>query len=131
MEDKFVFLSIMESEVHTLLFNLLEMWCCLTLQTLTKNALLAYLPEGKMAPSAGTHLNVALPIYQSANTKGMTESLLHGDIYHSNNKLVQQNYSNLRKRFFELKDSPEPTMREYYMRTMRHARIKKSNTQRA
>jgi len=33
IEEQFVFLSIFPKEVDSLLLNLLEMWCCLILQT--------------------------------------------------------------------------------------------------
>jgi len=89
IEDQFVFLSIFQKEVDPLLLNLLEMWCCLILQTLTKNALLAYIPKGMVAPYAGMHLNVALPIYQSLQGDAVIDTL-HGDLYHSNDPLVQR-----------------------------------------
>jgi len=106
------------------------MWCCLMLQTLTKNALLAYIPEGMVAPYAGMHLNVALPIHQSLQGDATIDTL-HGDLYHSNDPLLQRYYSSLRRRFYELKYSPNPLLREYYCRTIRGAQIKASATRRA
>jgi hypothetical protein len=58
-EEKFVFLSAFEKKVDTLLLNILEMSCCLILQTLTKIALESYLPAGTVAPNAGMHLNAS------------------------------------------------------------------------
>jgi hypothetical protein len=43
VEEEFVFLSATEI-VDPLLLNLLEIWGCLMLQTLTRNALAKYLP---------------------------------------------------------------------------------------
>lgn len=130
IEDKFVFLSTFQKEVDSLLLNLLEMWCCLILQTITKNALLAYIPKGMVAPYAGMHLNVALPIHQSLQGDAVFDTL-HGDPYHSNDPLVQRYYSSLRRRFYELKYSPNPLLREYYCRTRRDAQTKASVTRRA
>ncbi|KAH8691303.1 hypothetical protein BGW36DRAFT_431855 [Talaromyces proteolyticus] len=127
MDEKFVFLSIVEGDVDRLLLNLLEMWCCLILQTFTKNALLAYLPQGTVGPRGGMHLNVALPIYQSTRGDAVVDTL-HGDLHHSNDPFVQQYYSSLRKGFFGLKNSPNPAMQEYYRTTMRNGQVKKSIT---
>ena len=49
VKEEFVFLSATD-RVDPLLLNLLEMWCCLMLQTLTKNALAKYLPANMVAP---------------------------------------------------------------------------------
>ena len=64
VEEEFVFLSATD-RVDPLLLNILEMWCCLMLQTLTKNALAKYLPANMVAPYAGTHLNIAIPLHQA------------------------------------------------------------------
>jgi len=64
VKKKFVFLSATD-RVNPLLLNLLEMWCCLILQTLIKNALAKYLLANMVAPYAGTHLNIAIPLYQA------------------------------------------------------------------
>lgn len=45
--------------------NLLEEWGALIFQTLPKNDLLDYLPNGTVLfPQAGSHLNVAHPLWQ-------------------------------------------------------------------
>lgn len=87
------------------------------LQTLIRNALLAYLPKGTLSPHTGMHLNVALPIYQTVQGEAVPDSL-HGDIYHSMDPVVQQYYSSLRRKFFELKHSLSPLLRSYYEKTM-------------
>lgn len=113
IEENFVFLSIVGKEVDALLLNLLEMWCALTLQTLTLNALREYLPEGAVAPYAGKHLNVALPIHQSHQANAVKDPH-QGDMYHSQDPFVQRYYASLRRRFYDLKFSPNAFTREYY-----------------
>ncbi|PVI01067.1 hypothetical protein DM02DRAFT_525729, partial [Periconia macrospinosa] len=129
VEENFVFLSVYKDEAHPLLLNLLEFWCSLMLQTLTRNALSAYLPKGALSPRAGMHLNVALPIYQSIQGDAVTDSL-HGDLYNSMDPMVQQYYSNLRRKFFELKYSPNPMLRNYYKKAMQERQINASTTKR-
>ena len=48
MDEAFVLLStVNDKSVDSLLLNLLEMWCCLILQTLTIDALSTFLPRGR------------------------------------------------------------------------------------
>ena len=108
-----MFLSIIDKEVDPLLLNLLEMWCALTLQTLTLNALREYLPEGAVAPYAGRHLNVALPIHQSDPVNAVKFPHLE-NMYHSQDPLVRRYYASLCRRFHDLKFSPSALAREYY-----------------
>jgi hypothetical protein len=112
-----------------LLLNLLEFWCSLMLQTLTRNALLAYLPKATLTPHAGMHLNVALPIYQTVRGEAVPDSL-HGDIYNFRDPAVQQYYSNLRRKFFELKYSSNPLLRSYYEKAMRERQTNACTTKR-
>jgi hypothetical protein len=113
IEEHFVFLSVIKDDVDPLLLNLLEFWCCLMLQTLTKNALATYLPPGALSPQAGQHLNVALPIHQSAQGEAVRDSS-HGDIYHSSDALLQEYYRSLRKNYYQLKNSPNLLIRQCY-----------------
>ncbi|MCJ1325039.1 hypothetical protein MMC10_001701 [Thelotrema lepadinum] len=46
-------------------FNILEQLVALILQTLRRKSLQAFLPDYAIAPTAGRHLNVALPLMQS------------------------------------------------------------------
>ncbi len=111
VDEAFVFLAEVDSDDPNLL-NLLEMWCSLMLQTLTKNALLKYQPENGVAPYAGKHLNVALPLHQRPN-KILAEPQ-DPSIFHSLDPLVHLYYASLRRRFYELKFSPNPSARAYY-----------------
>jgi hypothetical protein len=64
MESQFVLLAELNAKNPTpgLLLNILEMWCCLIFQTLTKGSLARYLPEDIKARRPGIHLNVATPL---------------------------------------------------------------------
>ncbi|OCK82142.1 hypothetical protein K432DRAFT_391506 [Lepidopterella palustris CBS 459.81] len=68
VDEVFVFLAEVDSDDPNLL-NLLEMWCSLMLQTLTKNALLKYLPENGVAPYAGN-----ISTWRCLFTNGPTKS---------------------------------------------------------
>jgi len=83
--------------VDPLLLNLLEMWGCLMLQTLTKNALAKYLPLNMVAPYAGSHLNVAIPLHQVAHC--VIPNREDPTMYHSSDPRVAQYYRSLRRRF--------------------------------
>lgn len=127
MQDAWIYLCNIDEDVDVdpRLLNLLEMWCALVLQTLTRNALERYLPKGKLAPYAGRHLNVALPLHQ--NTRGVkVNDVFHGDLYHSKDPEVQKYYQSLRRRFYDLKESPNQVERDYYARTV-HASHQKRN----
>ena len=132
MEETFVILSSFDKKINPLLLNLLEMWCCLVLQTLTMNGLLAFLPAEVLRPDAGRHLNVALPIHQSTRDESYeaTKDLNHGDIYHATDPLLQEYYASLRWKFFELKNSPNHIHREYYWNRMRERQPKAAVTKR-
>jgi len=60
MESQFVLLAKINAEVPIpgLLLNVLEVWCCLTFQALTKGSLAQYLPEDVEGVCPGIHLNV-------------------------------------------------------------------------
>jgi hypothetical protein len=52
-------------QMDTVMLNLLEAWCSLIFQTLQIKDLLEYLPPGTILfPHAGTHLNIAHPLWQ-------------------------------------------------------------------
>ncbi len=62
----------------------------------SSNTCILYLPPGVvLSPQAGQHLNVALPIHQSVQGEA-------------------QYYSSLRKQYYELKNSPNPLIRQCY-----------------
>lgn len=92
------------------------------------NALTAYCIE--VAPYAGRHLNVALPLHQSGNSEKKNDTL-HGDLYHSHDSLVQEYWKILRRAFYDLKYSENPLQRAYYENTMRRQQKAAGDTERA
>jgi hypothetical protein len=122
VDEGFVFLAEVNSDNPNLL-NLLEMRCSLMLQTLTKNALLKYLPENGVAPYAGKHLNVALPLHQRPNKIQVEPQ--DPSIFHSLDPPAQRYYASRRRRFYELKFSSNPSVRAYYESVMRQRVISK------
>jgi hypothetical protein len=55
----------MSMKMEPVALNLLEAWGTLIFQTLPKNDLLDYLPNGAVLfPQAGGHLNIAHPLWQ-------------------------------------------------------------------
>lgn len=125
VEEEFVFLSATD-RVDPLLLNLLEMWCCLMLQTLTKNALAKYLPANMVAPYAGTHLNIAIPLHQAPYC--VLVDTQDPSMYHTSDPMVAQYYTSLRRRFYELKFSPNIVLRDYYAKVMRQRVITRVQT---
>jgi hypothetical protein len=121
MGSEFVILSESKTD-DPLLLNLLEMWCSLILQTLTKNALIVYLPPGTIAPYAGSHLNVALPLNQSTNSNQIPEDSSSLDIHHSDDSLVREYYRSLQIQFRELRYSENPIIQEYFRKINRENR---------
>lgn len=122
VNEEFVILAQMEAE-DLLLLNLLEMWASLMLQTLNKNALAKYLPSDMLAPYTGRHLNVALPLLQA--TPSQAPELHDPWDYHTSDLVVREYFNSIRKRFYELKFSPNPSHRGYYKSVMRSAVITK------
>lgn len=127
IEEKFVFLANIEEDVHTLVLNLMEMWCSLILQTLTRNALQAYLPNGTLSLYAGGHLNVALPLHQSIQGE-IVRDKLSLDIYHSHDPSIRAYYASLRQNFYSLKLSPNPLLRELYKLKIHAAQSTRAET---
>ena len=128
VEEKFVFLAITDGDVDPLL-NLMEMWCSLILQTLTENALQAYLLKGTLSPYAGGHLNVALPVHQSIQGDPIWDEL-SDDIYHSKDPSIQAYCASLRENYFNLKISPNTVLRELYKQKVRMSHLARAETSR-
>ena len=126
VEEEFVFLCETTETADPLLLNLLEMWCCLMLQTLTRNALAKYLPEEMVAPYAGTHLNIALPLHQ-APFKVMVDTQ-DPSMYHTSDPMVARYYASLRRRFYELKFSQNMVLRSYYAKVIQQRVISRVQT---
>jgi hypothetical protein len=99
-----------------LLLNILEMWYCLILQTLTKRSLARYLPEGIEARCHSMHLNVARSLQQRVydeQDKSICVRNSFTDLYLSADPLVQQYYKSLRGGFYNLPKSDDPILRAY------------------
>lgn len=127
VEEEFVFLLAVEN-VDPLLLNVFEMWCCLMLQTLTKNAISKYLPANMVAPYAGTHLNIGIPLHQVPFSVMVDYQDL--SLYHNSDPTIKQYYASLRRRFYELKFSPISAIRDYYPKVIRQRvinRVQKNN----
>jgi hypothetical protein len=120
IEEEFIFLT-EKDEICPLMLNFLAMWCCLMLQTPTRNALLKYLPVEMIAADAGTYLNIGIPLLQAPYSVMVDRE--DTIVYHSSDLIVQQYYTSWRRRFYELKFSPHPALREFYDQII-HDRIR-------
>ncbi|KAJ6072758.1 hypothetical protein N7467_010843 [Penicillium canescens] len=122
MESVFVKLAVHDafsSEEGQLLLNLQEMWMSLVFQTLRGFHLDEFLPPGSNKLWAGNHLNVSIPLWQSftaipnAETKGgslaFKEYLCHKD------PAVRHWAEDARDAFNDLRNSPDPLLRRYYL----------------
>ena len=118
VNNEFVFLcGFTETEVPSIKLNLLEMWCCLILQTLQENSLRTYLPESAIRPGGGRHLNVALPLYQNAGQEESDKATLGNLIFHTHDRTVQAHMQEMRNSYHQLKNSSDQRYREYYQKT--------------
>jgi hypothetical protein len=122
-ESTFVVLSYCP-EIHPIALNLLEAWGTLIFQTLQKNDLIEYLPDGTvLLPQAGSHLNIANPLWQRIAEK--KEDIWRSDdsnrrenfseLIRNSDGVVREYYLSLTRAFRELKDSPNPVMRAYFL----------------
>jgi hypothetical protein len=119
MESQFVLLAEIDAKNPPpgLLLNILEMWCCLIFQTLTKGSLARYLPEDIKVRCPGIHLNVATPLQQRVydeQDKSISVRKSFADLYRSVDPLVQQYYRSLRESFYNLPNSDDPILRAYF-----------------
>ena len=128
VEEKFVFLVITKEDIDPLLLNLMGMWCCLMLQTLTRNALQAYLPTDlPLSRNAGGHLNIALPLHQSYQGNLVQDKSTFHNTQNYSDPLRKAYYASPRQNFYNLKHSPNPVVRELYKQKMaaaQHVRAK-------
>jgi hypothetical protein len=121
------------SKEEQLLLNLLEMWMCLVFQTLRGVHLDEYLPAAARKLWAGCHLNVALPLWQSFNSvpnaevmggrTAFQEYLIHED------PEVRQWAKEHRDAFNDIRNSPDPALREYYknLQDKRHTKANETS----
>ena len=121
MESVFVTLAT-QSTVTTardqLLLNMQEMWMSLIFQTLRGIHLDEFLPEGPKSLWAGSHLNVALPLWQGftavPNIDAIGGRVGFQEYLFDNNPLIRQWAENLRDAFNDIRNSPDPELRQYY-----------------
>jgi hypothetical protein len=126
VDESFVFLCEMPENANPHLLNLLEMWGCLMLQSLTGNSLAKYLPADMIAPRDSTPLNIAIPLHQ-APTMDMHDAQ-DPSSYHTSDPALLQHFSSLRRRFFELKFSSNSTLVDYYNTVMQQKAISRAKT---
>lgn len=107
-----------------LLLNLAEMWKCCVFQTLSAGHLQKYLPVDSPKPWAGCHLNVALPLFQSFMAMDENEAVTRQTFetfLQSTDPEVRQWAESLRDAYNQLRNSPDPTLREYWDQQMRYS----------
>jgi hypothetical protein len=128
MESQFILLAKLNVEVPTpgLLLNLLEVWCYLIFQTLTKRSVARYLPEDVEVICPGIHLNVATPVQRRVydeQDKDTSVRKSFADSYRSANPFIQQYYRSLREDFYNLPNSGGPEFREYFSSIFRKKQL--------
>jgi hypothetical protein len=104
--------------------NLLEAWGALIFQTLPKNDVIEYLPDDTVLfPQAGSHLNIAHPLWQRISEKkqdifGSADSSRKekfSELIRNSDGVVREYYLGLSRAFLDLKYSPNPVMRAYFL----------------
>lgn len=117
-----------------LILNIQEMWMCLVFQTLTPVQLDDYLPEGVQKLWSGNHLNVALPLWQGfTGDKDSVRDATGGrhafqQYLRSEDPIVREWAENTRDAFNDIRNSPDPVLRNYYRKILleRHAKARKT-----
>lgn len=100
-----------------LLLNLEEMFMSCVLQTLRHHNLERYLPKGAFIPSAGLHLNIALPLCQGFSTQSgeVVTRQIFMDAIHSSDA-VREWAASWRNSHNSLGYSSNPLLRGYWAR---------------
>jgi hypothetical protein len=112
-------------QINIVKLNLLETWCSLIFQTLQIKDLLEYLPLGTtLFPHAGTHLNIAHPLWQGfakskddiyASAESGERRKAFSDLVRNSEGEYREYYQSLSRNFKDLKYSAKDTLREYYL----------------
>jgi hypothetical protein len=112
-------------QMDTVTLNLMEAWCSLIFQTLQIKDLLEYLPPGTILfPHAGTHLNVAHPLWQGfakskddiyASAELGERRKAFSDLVRNSEGEYREYYQSLSRNFKDLKYSAKDALREYYL----------------
>lgn len=119
-------ISCHQLEDRALLLNLEEMFMSCVLQTLRRHHLECYLPKGTSIPWAGSHLNIALPLWQGFSTQSgeVVTRQTFIDAMHSSDKAVREWAASWRNSYNSLRYSSDPLLRGYWaqqMATMRNS----------
>ncbi|PLB50512.1 hypothetical protein P170DRAFT_463696 [Aspergillus steynii IBT 23096] len=107
-----------------LLLNLAEMWMCCLFQTLSTVHLEKYLPTPGPKPWAGHHLNVALPLFQSFTDSPDQDAVSRQtftELLRSTDPEIRQWAESLRDAYNQLRNSPDPNLRDYWNQQMRYS----------
>lgn len=103
------------------LLNLHEMWMACLFQTLTSRDLEKYLPGVVKIWSAGHHLNIVPPIWQSFSDgddfEGLTREKFQAMLM-SENKETREFARDARDAFNDLRNSPDLKLRQYHRTTL-------------
>jgi hypothetical protein len=115
------------TEKGQLLLNMQEMWMSLIFQTLRGVHLDEFLPADITRIWAGNHLNVALPLWQGftavPDEDAVGGRLAFQEYLFNQNPVVRQWAGNLRDAFNDIRNSPDPILRQYY-HDLRRTRLK-------
>ena len=130
VESRYIFPCALTGTIQPdpLILNMLKIWVSLILQSLSRSVLEDYLPSNTLAVSAGCHLNLMNPLYQSSQTPERGKALLSSDIYRTKDPIRQEYYQEMRCCYHNMKDSPDPEFRRYYEETTIRAAAKRSET---
>lgn len=116
--------------------NLVELWGTLMFKTLSEKELSKYVDPATIVRRQ--HLNVANPLWQGVSNiedeyANISKKERFTQLIHGADDITRQYYHCLRDEFFALKDSLNPTLREYYhtRRELAMAGTVVSNTRKA
>ncbi|KAF9883837.1 hypothetical protein FE257_002728 [Aspergillus nanangensis] len=136
-ESVFVTLGVHEnpsSLASQLSLNMLEMWMCLVFQTLTPLHLYEYLPNHIGKLWSGNHLNVALPLWQgfTGNEKAVKDAaggrIAFQQFLASSDPTIRAWAEHARDAFNDIRNSPDPILRDYYKKLYLERRIRAQKT---
>ena len=121
---------------NQLKMNLVELWGALILQTFSEKELSKYVDPATIIRRQ--HLNVANPLWQGVSNiedeyANISKKERFTQLIHGADDITRQYYHSLRDEFYALKDSLNPTLREYYhtRRELAMARTVVYNTRKA
>jgi hypothetical protein len=104
--------------------NLLEAWGSLIFQTLPKDSLTEYLSDDTvLLPQVGSHLNIANPLWQRISQRkedifrsaDSSRKEKFSELIRNSDGTTREYYLGLTKTFLDLRNSPNPAMRAYFL----------------